>query len=67
MIDSDIVDIVQKQPGDKVKFEWMTFNEANEILARKNRKLEEAKAQIRQRPQRLLHNIRPTQQKIKRF
>ncbi|HCT0508253.1 TPA: biotin-dependent carboxyltransferase family protein [Staphylococcus pseudintermedius] len=66
VIDSDIVDIVQKQPGDKVKFEWMTFNEANEILARKNRKLEEAKAQIRQRPQRLLHNIRPTQQKIKK-
>ncbi|MEJ7540604.1 biotin-dependent carboxyltransferase family protein [Staphylococcus intermedius] len=65
VIDCDIVDIVQRQPGDKVKFEWMTFTEANEILARKNRKLEEAKAQIREQPQRILNHIRPTQQKIK--
>lgn len=65
VIDCDIVDIVQKQPGDKLTFEWITFNEANEILSRKNRKLEEAKAQIRQQPQRFLKYIRPTQQKIK--
>ncbi|MBA8763212.1 biotin-dependent carboxyltransferase family protein [Staphylococcus coagulans] len=65
VIDCDIVDIVQKQPGESIKFEWITFNEANEILARKRRKLDDAKAKIRKQPQRFLKNIRPTQQKIK--
>lgn len=65
VIASDIVEIVQRQPGEQIKFEWVTFNEASEILSRKNRQLEDAKAQICQYPQRLLSNIRPTQQKIK--
>ncbi|UXR70673.1 biotin-dependent carboxyltransferase family protein [Staphylococcus sp. IVB6240] len=65
VIDSDIVDIIQKRPGEKVQFEWVTFNEANEILARKGRKLADAKEKLRRYPKRYLKNIRPTQRKIK--
>ncbi|QLK86017.1 biotin-dependent carboxyltransferase family protein [Staphylococcus sp. 17KM0847] len=65
VIDSDIVDIVQKRPGDTIKFEWVTFNEANEILARKGRKLEDAKEKLKRYPKRYLKDIRPTQRKIK--
>lgn len=65
VIDCDIVDVIQKRPGETVKFEWVSFNEANEILSRKARKLEDAKSQLRRRPKRYLNRIRPTQQKIK--
>ncbi|REH76714.1 5-oxoprolinase subunit C family protein [Staphylococcus felis] len=65
VIDCDIVDIVQRRPGEVIKFEWVTFNEANEILTRKARKLEDAKSQIRRKPKRYLNHIRPTQRKIK--
>ncbi|MBI5975865.1 biotin-dependent carboxyltransferase family protein [Staphylococcus canis] len=65
VIDSDIVDIAQRRPGETVKFEWVTFNEANEILSRKARKLEDAKYQITNKPKRILNDLRPTQRKIK--
>lgn len=65
VIDSDIVDIIQKRPGEIIKFEWVTFNEANEILDRKRRKLEDAIIKLKRQPKRYLKNIRPTQSKIK--
>ncbi|WP_415409208.1 biotin-dependent carboxyltransferase family protein [Staphylococcus agnetis] len=65
VIDSDIVDVIQKRPGETIQFEWVTFNEANEILDRKNRKLQHAISQLQKQPKRYLNNIRPTQSKIK--
>lgn len=59
------MDIIQKRPGETIQFEWVTFNEANEILDRKNRKLKQAISQLQKQPKRYLNNIRPTQSKIK--
>lgn len=65
VIDSDIVDVIQKRPGETIQFEWVTFNEANEILDRKNRKLEDAIKKLQRYSKRYLNNIRPSQSKIK--
>lgn len=65
VIDCDIVDVIQKRPGEIIQFEWVTFNEANKILDRKNRKLQQAIVQIQNQPKRYLNHIRPSQSKIK--